>query len=373
MTKPLAVCAIAAAMFAGAANAPLHAQECTGEGARTEWFERAVMNGSDPVAAADLAAIEPRLAQFEDLVRKTAFGSPRGFEAYPSWHYGAPPDRARLSWYAFVLVLQCPSRKATGGDGQLGIVINVNPDPQMWSESDRPHVDAKGDSIYINKVRGATRFGATALFGDLDLESITGLGAWVLFTTGDASPTLPVSREEYLRLVLFEVEGPPGAKAKSAYQEYLDGAPDRKKANDEVVAIVAKSDPAKAEQLRKDLEKAERENGELLKQSDEQGAAGLRASTDRIRAQIAAMTPAERAAPAYIVGFTDFVEADAPNAMAVVRRNPALYRARTSPFEPRLIVVRLPGNYSALNDLNRRVHRELDWAALKALVNSRDP
>lgn len=36
----------------------------------------------------------------------------------------------------------------------------------------------------------------------------------------------------------------------------------------------------------------------------------------------------------------------------------------------RLVLVRLPHNYDVLNDLNRQMYRELDWAALKALVNS---
>jgi hypothetical protein len=94
----------------------------------------------------------------------------------------------------------------------------------------------------------------------------------------------------------------------------------------------------------------------------------LRAFTDKIRAQIAAMTPQERAAPAYLVGY-DFVEPDTPNANAAVRQNPAFYRARTSPFEPRLLLVRLAHNYEVLNDLNRQIYRELDWAALKAMVN----
>ena len=165
---------------------------------------------------------------------------------------------------------------------------------------------------------------------------------------------------------LFEVEGKPGAKKKSAYQAYLDAAPDRKKANDGVVALVAKSDPAKAERLRKDFEKAERDNGELLRQSDDQGSAGIRAVTEKIRAQMAAMTQEERAAPAYLVGY-DFVEKNTPNAHSVVRQNPAFYRARTSPLEPRLVLVRLPHNYDVLNDLNRQMYRDLDWAAL---VNS---
>jgi len=74
------------------------------------------------------------------------------------------------------------------------------------------------------------------------------------------------------------------------------------------------------------------------------------------------------AAPAYLVGF-DFVEADVPNAQAVVRKNPAFYRARNSPLEARLVLVRLPHNYAALSERNRQMYRELDWAALKALVN----
>ena len=360
-----------AALALGSAPAWLRAQSCTGKpvpGARTEWLPRAMVKGPDPVTAADRAFIESKLARFESIVRKTAFGTPQGYEAAPGWHYTAPTNRARLSWYSFVLVLWCPTVKATGGDGASGIEIIVNPDPQKWSESDRPHLDANGDAIYINRVRAANQFGSTAMFGDLNLEGITSEGAWVLFTTGDESPTLPVSREEYLRLRIFEVEGNPAAKKKSVYQEYLDGAPDRKKANEEVVAMIAKSDPAKAEKLRKDLAKAEVDNGELFRKSDEQGSAGLRAFTDKIRAQIAAMTPQERAAPAYLVGY-DFVEPDTPNANAAVRENPAFYRARTSPFEPRLLLVRLAHNYEVLNDLNRQMYRELDWAALKAMVN----
>jgi hypothetical protein len=50
--------------------------------------------------------------------------------------------------------------------------------------------------------------------------------------------------------------------------------------------------------------------------------------------------------------------------------NPAFYRARTSPLEPRLVVVWLPHNYKELDAVNRQMYREFDWAALKALVNT---
>ncbi len=363
---------VAAVLLAGATSSSLRAQSCTGKpvpGARTEWFPRGVIKGPDPVSAADRAFIESRLASIEGLVRKTVFGTPQGYEAAPGWNYSAPLNRTRLSRYSFNLAIWCPTVKATGGDGAMAINVAINPDPQLWSESDRPRRDVNGDAIYLNRVRTANQFGSTAMFGDLNLEGITSEGAWVLFTAGDESPTLPVSREEYLRMLIFEVEGNPNAKKKSAYQEYLDAAPDRKKARDETVAIIAKSDPAKAEQLRKSLEKAEQDNGALIRQSDEQGSKGVAKFGDKLRAQLAAMTPQERAAPAYLVGL-DFVERNTPNALAVVRENPAFYRARTSPLEPRLVVVRLAHNYKALIELNRQMYRELDWAALKALVAS---
>ena len=350
---------------------PLGAQPCTGKSVpqeRTEWYPRAVVKGPDQVSAADRAAMEATLARVESLVRKTGYGTPHGYEAKPAWNYSAPTSRNRLTRYSFGLVIWCPTIAATGGDGEAGIDVIINPDPQSWSEGDRPRRDANGDGLYTLRVRSANQFGSTVAFGDLELDSPTSEGFRVLFTTGDESPTLPVSREEFLRSLIFEVEGKPGAGKKSAYQEWLEKAPERKKNLEETVAAVATSDPAKAQQLRKDLEKAERDNTEMFRQGEEQGTKGLRVYTDKINAQIAAMTPQERASPAYVAGL-DLVPSDAPDAHAVVRMNPAFYRARTSPLEPRLVLVSLPHNYRALDDLNRQLYREFDWAAIKALVN----
>ena len=63
--------------------------------------------------------------------------------------------------------------------------------------------------------------------------------------------------------------------------------------------------------------------------ADEARARGGKALTvfgDRLRAEIAAMTPQERASPAWVIG-TDFVSPGTPNASAIVRWNPDFYRA----------------------------------------------
>ena len=363
---------VVAMIWLGAASAILHplgAQGCTGQavpGARTTWPENDVHPPPNPVSAADRAAITATLTRIETLVRNTVYGTPRGYEVLPRWYYEAPASRNRVSSYSFLLGWWCPTVKATGGDGEVGINISVNPTPGEWSlGGDRP--DANGDLLYELQHQSARQYGATLAFGDLT-DRVDSRGLWLVYTTGDVSPTLPVTREEWLRAQIFEIERDMGPTKKTAYQEFLDGAADRKKARDETVAAVAASDPAKAEQLRKDLEKAERDNEELYKQN-EKGASDIwRNGVERYKARIAAMTPQERAAPAYISG-DNFVSPDDPDAHAVVRKNPALYRARTSPFEPRLIVVYLPHNYKELDAVNRQMYREFDWAALKRLVN----
>jgi hypothetical protein len=79
------------------------------------------------------------------------------------------------------------------------------------------------------------------------------------------------------------------------------------------------------------------------------------------------MTPAERALPAWLSGF-DLVPAGTPNAVAVVRRNPQFYRARTSPFEVRAILVEIPYPHKENVAQHQQMYREFDWEALKLLL-----
>ena len=128
--------------------------------------------------------------------------------------------------------------------------------------------------------------------------------------------------------------------------------------------MMAATDRAKAAQFRRDMEKAEREQTEALKTLDEK----TRRLADPFRAKIAAMTPVERAMPAFVSGL-DFAPANVPNAHAIVRENPAFYRARQSPVEPRAVFVYIPPSaYRELEPQRRQMFREFDWTALKRMV-----
>jgi hypothetical protein len=80
------------------------------------------------------------------------------------------------------------------------------------------------------------------------------------------------------------------------------------------------------------------------------------------------MTPAERASPAWVRG-PDLVPAGSPNAAAIVRVNPAFYRARRSPAEVRAILVHLQNVPVEREAQRQQMVRDLDWAALKRLLN----
>jgi hypothetical protein len=159
------------------------------------------------------------------------------------------------------------------------------------------------------------------------------------------------------------------------YEQWIADAPERKKRNDELFALIAQANPAQAAKTRADMEKAEQVEAEKLKRAEaferEQKAKAIataKAIGDNYRAQLAAMSPAERASVAY--EYNDrLVPAGTPDAVTFVRKNPAFYRTRTSPLEPRAVLVSLPGAYIHNRPQQAEFYKQLDWAAIKKLVN----
>ena len=225
-------------------------------------------------------------------------------------------------------------------------------------------------------------FGSTATYGVFGITNAEGLT--VVFTSGGESPTVPVTREAYLRAQIFTLEGKNQEKvkdfleftSKTQYERWKESAARRQKDIDDIVAGVAQVDPAKAAKTRADLENADRIAGETHRKNEAAERAELErmrskatAAGDLMRARIAAMTPAERRMPAYVYGDNfDVVPADTPNANAIVRVNPDFYRTRRTPVEARIIMVHIR-NDEYIPELHRQMFRELDWAAIKRLLD----
>jgi len=153
----------------------------------------------------------------------------------------------------------------------------------------------------------------------------------------------------------------------------MDGAAQRKREREQSLSRM--SDKAMAEKMRAVYEKSERDVTEGLKKNEAQDATNIRTfkgldPAKRLRDELAAMTPEERASPAW-AGGTDLMPARAPNALRVVKENPAVFRARGSAAEPRAILVILREPSAALVQAQNQLHRELDWAAVRRLLDTK--
>jgi hypothetical protein len=331
-----------------------------------------------PKKGAERSAMDANMAAVEALVRRTVYGRPRGFAIRPFWGYGGSSVNNQVREYEYLTVvhLRCSKYDEHGSD----FTVTFNPRPMSWSEGDRPLDDENGDGLYTERPRTETLFGSTRTFGHFEMLNTEGL--FVLFTVGGESPTIPVTREEYLRAVIFTLEGKNQEKvkdviahaSKTQYQRWLEDAPARKKRNADILAGVAIGNPSAVEKVRADLANADRVAEETLKKQEpaervelERMKVNATAAGDRFRAQIAAMTPAERASPAFMIG-DDFVAAGTPNASAIVRLNRDFYRARRSTAEARAILVRIPNAHDELKSQHEQMYREFDWTALKALL-----
>jgi hypothetical protein len=199
-----------------------------------------------------------------------------------------------------------------------------------------------------------------------------------------------VSREQWLRALILDAEGKDGNREKSvratlektAYQQWLDGAAERKKNVDAAVSAVAQSQGrAAAEEMRKTLEQTNREVGEQLKAQEaeerERNKQILSTSTrgDALRAQIAAMSPAERASGAFVDHSGELRAANDPMGHRLLTPDPAFWRVRRSRAEVHTISVHFdwdnfcakPSTRAALE----RAWQNVDWAAIKRLVERR--
>ena len=382
--------ALGSSLLAMCVAAPLvDAQEKCGPDELVPWWPR-TLNSSTDFTPAERAIANANLKAVEDVVRKTNYGMPRGFAVRPSWGYGGRkhgerswgpgnPTRNPIRDYGFAAIVYHACSKYD----EYGYVINIafNPEPQAWSEGDRALLDENGDALYVEAPRKEPMFGSTATYGVFGVTNAEGLT--VVFTSGGESPTIPVTREEYLRAQIFTLEGKNQEKvkdfleftSKTQYERWKERAVQRKKDIDDMVAGVAQVDPAKAAKVRADLENADRLAGETHKKNEAAERAELdrmkakaTAAGDSMRARIAAMTPAERASPAYAMGHAfDVVPAGTPNANAIVRVDPEFYRTRRTPVEPRIIMVHIR-NDEYIPELHRQMFREFDWAAIKRLL-----
>ena len=176
----------------------------------------------------------------------------------------------------------------------------------------------------------------------------------LVLTKGSRAPWIPVTREQLLTALIRERErltAPVAATKKSpppscgdAFNEWTSHYDERRKATEEAYQALKKNDPAGAERYRAEMEKLEVDTPTQLKEAQARCEAQQKqaaqqtpgqAAPDRIveplRAELARMTPAERASPAWYDKQSEgpdtsgLVAPDAPRAEELVTTNPDFF------------------------------------------------
>jgi hypothetical protein len=137
------------------------------------------------------------------IVTKTPYGTPHGLAPMGIQGYGDPPVGGQVWTYHYSVFGYVRCNKFDEHWADISIIFN--PRPQAWSESDRPWPDEHGDGLFTERARTESLFGSIATFGRIHEENTLGFG--ILFTAGGESPTVPVTREEFLRAQIFAVKG----------------------------------------------------------------------------------------------------------------------------------------------------------------------
>jgi hypothetical protein len=173
---------------------------------------------------------------------------------------------------------------------------------------------------------------------------------------------VPVTREQFLQDMIHDREGEVARQAEAdkklpacdkAYKDWISGAEERRKTTEENYQRLKKTNPAEAERFRADMEKTEAEMPAAFKkiqatcEADRRQRAEHTADPEleRLRAELAGMTPAERGSQAWTQKAFDypspFVPANTKGARPVVRFNPDYFDLSRPRTDIQLITVLL--------------------------------
>ena len=332
--------------------------------------------------AAEMTTTVNRLKEIERILLEIPeLATPEGYYIHPAFYGGGDPQstgNAIASSFTLTFTM------TKGGEGSACVQVFVN--DRFGGVTGSPYSNARGQ-IYFEAPRGDPIPGTFRVWDRL-LEAGRSW-TWVWLTAGGTSPWQPVTREAMLKAAIENTEGKDaevlvklrGARAETGYRRWMAEATVRKAQWGEVAAALSAAEAAKA---RKQFEQVERETTEALKAQEaseleeiDRNLARIVQWGDRWRARIAAMSPAERNAPAWLdlmdaSGDFRFVDPESTTSYQVVQENPGFLKAHRSRIEVRSIIVRLSTSLTcetpAVHRAVWQTYKKLDWAALARLL-----
>jgi hypothetical protein len=381
----LSTALVAGLTVAGAAQDRQNAAESRGP----NWLPWYYSYDTRGLTAAERSTITARAAAYERLfVVRDSLVRPQGFRVESSLFGGlGPPGYLDRFGYRITFF-----QGMVGHEGSSLLWAAENPSAaSVWTLDSGPpdFKDAQGE-IYRERPRGAALPGlppGAIVFNGLSFEPPTQARdnvVRVVLTADGALPWSDVSRERLLNVFIAEAEAAvktdQQALSQTTYQRWLSDAPRRKQELEQTLVAIAAIDKTQTEKIKADMERSEEATGQALKQNDAaeraQWSKTLAADTARLtqrRSELAAMSPAERVAAAWVQnadgGVVRFTAAGAIGSSHLIADKPDYYRVRGSRLEVRALLVgfKLPDYawaYRAVSDS----YKAFDWAAAARML-----
>ena len=363
------------------------------------WLPRydTVRTGGDlTMTPAERAVVEARFAEYERLFTAAeSLARPQGFIVQPNVSGTLRTGGFGIPSFAYGLLIAptLRERPAAVWASENAVAVSV------WAGTGGPpdFSDSTG-RIYRERQRSGPLPGmppTAFLFDGLQFDKQTSARineVRVLLTSDGVLPWADVPRERVLNILIAEAEETyrktAQATSETASQRWLREAPERKRNRDQLVATLmatAGMDKAQAEKVRADMERTERELGENYKKAEaeerENGRRGLALLKERVsyvHGQLAAMSAAERAMPAWIQltrdGHYNFALPGTAGFERLVADRPDFYRFKGSRVLVRTLLVYFHiQEYAGQEAEDRAVidsYKAFDWAAAQRMLTT---
>jgi len=350
--------------------------------------------GEEALTPAERAIVEARFAEYERLFTAAdSVARPQGFIVKPSVSGGAMTRSRRIPSFRYALMIAPLVQERLAA-----IFASENPESSsVWSGGGGPanFRDSAGD-IYSERQRSGPLPGmlpTTYVFDGLQFDKPTRArsnAVRVLLTPDGVLPWTDVPRERVLNILIAEAEDTykktAQLTAETVYQRWLREAPERQRTREQLVVTLtatAGMDKPKAEKMKADMERADREVGESYKKADAEerernirNLALLKERVAYVRAQQTAMSATERAMPAWFRlnsdGHYSFASPGTPGFERLIADKPDFYRFKGSRVQVRTLMVYFHiQEYPREEAEDRAVidaYKAFDWAAAQRML-----
>ncbi len=364
-------------------------------------FRVAVWAGLNPTSLSpEHLIVREKLIWLANVFKQVkTLNPPMGMEVWPVVHVGRSylwedpglpgplPSHIYLAFHGYYLVCQrrpkCEVQLGTVFDIG-GFVVSVNSIGAMYGRPKPQWQDEQGAMFPAPRI-----VGQVAGF----LEYNTG---FIVLTRIRRPLWLLVSQERFIRYQIRYFKEELAAAEKdvakgSPYQQWLREKEKRLRVAEDTYRELQKSDSKRAEEVRTGMEKMEREVGERLKADEAKTQAGMREGLERARrhiqaleAELASLSPAARASPAYCSGDlkqrpSGLADEGMEGAAAVVATNSAFFDPKLAKTSVQLLAVKeypkvqvMSGdtkNEAILRQKLVEILKTLDWKLLESFLD----